>query len=78
MTRPWAEPPKANHNHCPCHASAWIEYFRDGAPTVVQKVAHNLDHELIGTFCAENGYGLIHHDRDFDLMANLIGLQVVF
>jgi predicted nucleic acid-binding protein len=123
--------------------SAWIEYFRDGTTTVVQKVAHNLEHELIGigdliyceimqgissarerrvvselllslpqyemvgfqmagrsaanysmlrtrgitvrktidvligTFCAENGYGLIHHDRDFDLMANHIGLQVV-
>ncbi len=32
---------------------------------------------LIGTFCAENGFGLIHHDRDFDLMAKHIGLQIV-
>lgn len=123
--------------------SAWIEYFRDSKTAVVQKVAHNLDRELIGigdliyceillgiasarerrvvselllslpqfemvgfemaarsaanysmlrtrgitvrktmdvligTFCAENGFGLIHQDRDFDLMAKHIGLQIV-
>jgi len=32
---------------------------------------------LIGTFCAENGLEIIHHDRDFDLMAPHIGLRVV-
>ena len=32
---------------------------------------------LIGTFCAENGHDLIHHDRDFDLMAPHIGLRIV-
>jgi len=32
---------------------------------------------LIGTFCAENGHRLVHYDRDFDLMAPHIGLQVV-
>lgn len=32
---------------------------------------------LIGTFCAENGLQLIHHDRDFDLMAPHLGLDVL-
>ena len=32
---------------------------------------------LIGTFCAENGLPLIHHDRDFDIMAPHIGLNIV-
>lgn len=32
---------------------------------------------LIGTFCAENGFGVIHHDRDFDMMAKHIGLRIV-
>ena len=29
---------------------------------------------IIGTFCAERGFTIIHHDRDFDLMAGHIGL----
>ena len=32
---------------------------------------------LIATFCAENGHQLVHCDRDFDLMAPHIGLDVV-
>jgi predicted nucleic acid-binding protein len=32
---------------------------------------------LIGTFCAEHGHDLIHHDRDFDLMAPHIGLKII-
>lgn len=32
---------------------------------------------LIGTFCAEHGLQLIHHDSDFDLMAEHIGLDIV-
>ena len=32
---------------------------------------------LVGTFCAENGYTLIHCDRDFDLMAPHIGLTIL-
>ena len=32
---------------------------------------------LIGTFCIERGYALLHHDRDFDPMADRLGLQVV-
>ena len=32
---------------------------------------------LIGTFCSENDMPLVHRDRDFDLMAPLIGLSVV-
>lgn len=32
---------------------------------------------LIGTFCAENGSQIVHHDRDFDLMAPHIGLRVL-
>ena len=31
---------------------------------------------LIGTFCAENDLPLVHHDRDFDLMARRIGLKI--
>lgn len=121
--------------------SAWIEYFRDGAPSVVHKVEKSLREEdvaigdliyceilqgiysesqrkqvedllltlprfemvgfemaeksaanyrllrskgvtvrktidvIIGTFCVENDLQLIHHDRDFDLMAKHIGLK---
>jgi len=123
--------------------SAWVEYFRDGEPSVVNKVDGLLDLELvgvgdlvyceimqgiasesqrrrvsalltslpgfnmvgfsiaekaaanyrllrsrgvavrktidviIGTFCAENHVQLVHHDRDFDLMAPYIGLNVL-
>ena len=32
---------------------------------------------LIGTFCAENDLQIVHHDRDFDLMAPHIGLDVL-
>jgi predicted nucleic acid-binding protein len=32
---------------------------------------------LIGTFCAEHGFQLIHHDSDFDLMAKHIGLDII-
>jgi hypothetical protein len=32
---------------------------------------------LIGTFCAERGFGIVHYDSDFDLMAGHIGLDVV-
>ena len=32
---------------------------------------------LIGTFCAEHGLRLVHHDSDFDLMAKHIGLDIV-
>lgn len=32
---------------------------------------------LIGTFCAEHGLQLIHHDSDFNLMAKHIGLEIV-
>jgi hypothetical protein len=31
---------------------------------------------LIGTFCAAQGFTLVHLDRDFDLMAPHIGLQL--
>jgi len=123
--------------------SAWVEYFRAGEPSVVEKVDHCLGRDLvgigdlvycevmqgifsprerrevsslllalprfdmvgfqiaeksaanyrllrtrgitirktidvlIGTFCAENRLELIHHDRDFDLMAPHIGLKVL-
>ena len=32
---------------------------------------------LIGTFCAEHGLQLVHHDSDFDLMAKHIGLDIL-
>ena len=32
---------------------------------------------LIGTFCLERGHALLHHDRDFDPMADRPGLQTV-
>ena len=32
---------------------------------------------LIGTFCAENGLQIVHHDSDFGLMAEHIGLDVI-
>lgn len=123
--------------------SAWVEYFKNGKPGVVEKVDRCLDQDLagigdliyceviqgirlprertevaalllslpqfdmvgfsiaeksafnyrllrskgvtvrktidvlIGTFCAENGFPLIHHDRDFDVMAPHIGLRVI-
>ena len=31
---------------------------------------------LIATFCIENGYALIHNDRDFDPMERILGLWV--
>lgn len=31
---------------------------------------------LIATFCIENGFTLIHNDRDFDPMEELLGLRV--
>ena len=122
--------------------SAWIEYFRNGVPSVVRKVEKCLGEEdvaigdliyceimqgiysetqrkqveemflslprfemvgfevasksaanyrllrskgvtvrktidvIIGTFCVEHDLPLIHHDRDFDLMAAHIGLKI--
>jgi predicted nucleic acid-binding protein len=32
---------------------------------------------IIATFCIENGYALLHHDRDFDPMEKYLGLKVV-
>jgi predicted nucleic acid-binding protein len=32
---------------------------------------------LIGTFCVENGFQIVHHDSDFDLMAEHIGLEIL-
>jgi predicted nucleic acid-binding protein len=32
---------------------------------------------MIGTFCIEHGYGLLHDDRDFGPMAAHLGLRVV-
>jgi hypothetical protein len=32
---------------------------------------------IIGTFCAEHGLQIVHHDRDFDRMAPHIGLDIV-
>jgi predicted nucleic acid-binding protein len=32
---------------------------------------------LIATFCIENGFGLIHNDRDFEPMEQLLGLRVL-
>ena len=32
---------------------------------------------VTGTFCAEHGFPIIHNDSDFDLMAGLIGLEMV-
>ncbi len=31
---------------------------------------------LIGTFCAERGFEILHNDRDFTLMAPHIGLRI--
>ncbi|NQT93082.1 MAG: PIN domain nuclease [Lentisphaerae bacterium] len=123
--------------------SAWIEYFRGGAPNVVEKVDRCLEQDLvgigdlvycevmqgirsprergevsslllslpqfnmvgfsiaeksasnyrllrskgvtvrktidvlIGTFCAEHGFQVVHFDSDFDLMAKHIGLDII-
>jgi predicted nucleic acid-binding protein len=122
--------------------SAWIEYFRNGAPSVVHDVDHCLEKSLvgigdiifceviqgikskpdrekvsrlllslpqyemvgfriaekaadnyrllrshgitirktidviIGTFCAENGFSLIHYDKDFHAMLPHVGLEL--
>ena len=32
---------------------------------------------LIGTFCTEHGYQIVHNDSDFDLMAKHIGLTII-
>ena len=123
--------------------SAWIEYFRAGIPSVVEKVDQCLEQDsigigdlvycevmqgircpqersqisalllsvpqfdmvgfrlaeksaanyrllrakgitvrktidvLIGTFCAEHGFPIVHNDADFDHMARIIGLDVI-
>jgi len=31
---------------------------------------------LIATFCVENGYELIHNDKDFDQMEEILGLRI--
>jgi len=31
---------------------------------------------IIATFCIENGYELLHNDRDFDPMETILGLRV--
>lgn len=31
---------------------------------------------IIGTFCVENNFDLIHFDKDFDFMAPVIGLKI--
>ena len=31
---------------------------------------------IIGTYCIENGYELLHNDRDFQPMADHLGLQL--
>ena len=122
--------------------SAWVEYFRNGVPSIVRKVEECLREEdvaigdliyceimqgiysesqrkeveelllalprfemvgfeianksaanyrllrskgitirktidvMIGTFCVEHDLPLIHHDRDFDLMAKSLGLKI--
>jgi predicted nucleic acid-binding protein len=32
---------------------------------------------VVGTFCLKFGYSLIHHDRDFDFMKQLLGLRII-
>jgi predicted nucleic acid-binding protein len=32
---------------------------------------------LIATTCIENGYSLLHHDRDFDGFEKYLGLKVI-
>jgi len=32
---------------------------------------------LIGTFCAEHGFQIVHNDSDFTLMAKHIGLDII-
>jgi predicted nucleic acid-binding protein len=32
---------------------------------------------IIGTFCLVNGHALLHDDRDFDAMSEVLGLQIV-
>lgn len=31
---------------------------------------------MIGTFCIEHGHSLLHSDRDFQPMADYLGLQI--
>ncbi len=31
---------------------------------------------LIGTFCSEHGFQIVHNDSDFDVMATHIGLDI--
>jgi predicted nucleic acid-binding protein len=32
---------------------------------------------IIATFCIENGFALLHNDRDFDPKEELLGLSVI-
>jgi len=66
-----------------------LEYFDFVGKDIVIKAAENFRKlrkngitirktidVLIATFCIENGFELIHDDRDFDQMEEILGLRV--
>jgi predicted nucleic acid-binding protein len=66
-----------------------LEYYDFAGKEIAIKAAHNyrklrqngmtvrktMD-VLIATFCIENGFELLHNDRDFDSMEKVLGLRV--
>jgi predicted nucleic acid-binding protein len=53
-------------------AAGNYRFLRDKGITV-RKLADT----LIATTCIENGYSLLHHDRDFDGFEKYLGLKVI-
>lgn len=51
-------------------ASENYKYLRDTGVTVRKTIDI-----IIGTFCLENGYEIIHNDRDFTYMEKYLGLK---
>jgi predicted nucleic acid-binding protein len=53
-------------------AAANYRFLRSNGITV-----RNTIDMIIGTFCIERGYALLHSDRDFEPMERLLGLRTV-
>ncbi|MDZ7725682.1 MAG: PIN domain nuclease [candidate division KSB1 bacterium] len=53
------------------HAAQNFRRLRKGGVTVRKTID-----VIIATFCIENGFELLHNDRDFDPMEALLGLKI--
>lgn len=63
--------------------SVWIDYVRGVESLQTDLLDYELLHErvgtgdvIIGSFCIEHGFELLHSDHDFDPMEAHLGLRV--